>query len=104
RGPKPRRRPRSPARGGERARASRQGLGPLPLTLPYREVKAGLQAQVWYRAAHSDDAAAPEDIEDLRVAEDPIILRAAAQKGAVLYVATGFGQMIERLGHGDYVI
>jgi hypothetical protein len=87
----------------EPAPGSLQGLGPLPLTLPYREVRAGAQAQVWYRAAHSDDAAAPEDIEDLRVAEDPIILRAPAQKGAVLYVATGLGQMIERLGHGDYV-
>ncbi len=88
----------------EPAPAGLQGLGPLPLTLPYREVKASLQAQVWYRAAHSDDAAAPEDIEDLRVAEDPIILRAAAQRGSVFYIATGLGQMIERLGHGDYVI
>jgi hypothetical protein len=80
-----------------------QGLGPLPLTTPYREMKAAAQAQVWYRAAHSDDAAAPEDIEDLRVADDPIILFAAAQKGSVFYISTGFGQMIERLGHGDYV-
>jgi Hypothetical glycosyl hydrolase 6 len=80
-----------------------QGLGPLPLTAPYREVKAAAQAEVWYRAAHSDDAAAPEDIEDLRVAEDPIILLAPAQKGFVFYIATGLGQMIEKLGHGDYV-
>lgn len=81
-----------------------QGLGPLPLTAPYREVKAAAQAEVWYRAAHSDDAAAPEDIEDLRVTEDPIILLAPAQKGFVFYIATGLGQMIEKLGHGDYVI
>jgi hypothetical protein len=87
----------------EPAPAGLQGLGPLPLTAPYREVKAGAQAQVWYRAAHSDDAAAPEDIEDLRVADDPIILRAPAQRGCVFYISTGFGQMIEKLGHGDYV-
>jgi hypothetical protein len=80
-----------------------QGLGPLPLTAPYREVKAAAQAQVWYRAAHSDDAAAPEDIEDLRVAQDPIVLLAAVEKGSVFYISTGFGQMIEKLGHGDYV-
>jgi len=83
--------------------ASLQGLGPLPLTAPYREVKAAAPAQVWYRAAHSDDAAAPEDIEDLRVTEDPVIVLAAAEKGSVFYIATGFGQMIEKLGHGDYV-
>jgi hypothetical protein len=80
-----------------------QGLGPLPLTLPYREVTAAASAQVWYRAAHSDDAAAPEDIEDLRVAEDPIILFSPAQQGSAFYISTGFGQMIEKLGHGDYV-
>jgi Hypothetical glycosyl hydrolase 6 len=83
--------------------ATLQGLGPLPLSAPYREVKAAAQAQVWYRAAHSDDAAAPEDIEDLRVAEDPIILLSPAESGSVFYVSTGFGQMIEKLGHGDYV-
>lgn len=83
--------------------SSLQGLGPLPLTAPYREVKADAQAQVWYRAAHSDDAAAPEDIEDLRLADDPIILLAPAQNGLVFYISTGFGQMIEKLGHGDYV-
>jgi Hypothetical glycosyl hydrolase 6 len=83
--------------------ASLQGLGPLPLTGAYREVKAAAQAQVWYRAAHSDDAAAPEDIEDLRVAEDPIILFSPAQNGSVFYISTGFGQMIQTLGHGDYV-
>jgi Hypothetical glycosyl hydrolase 6 len=85
------------------APASLQGLGPLPLTTPYREMKAAASTQVWYRAAHSDDAAAPEDIEDLRVAEDPIILLSAAQQGSVFYISTGFGQMIENLGHGDYV-
>jgi hypothetical protein len=85
------------------APARLRGLGPLPLTLPYREVTAAASAQVWYRAAHSDDAAAPEDIEDLRVAEDPIILLSPAQKGSVFYISTGFGQMIEKLGHGDYV-
>ena len=85
------------------APASLQGLGPLPLTVPYREMTAAQQAQVWYRAAHSEDAAAPEDIEDLRVAEDPIILLSAAQQGSVFYISTGFGQMIEKLGHGDYV-
>jgi hypothetical protein len=83
--------------------ASLQGLGPLPLTAPYREVKVAAPTQVWYRAAHSDDAAAPEDIEDLRVADDPIIFLATAEKGSVFYIATGFGQMIEKLGHGDYV-
>ena len=83
--------------------ASLQGLGPLPLSVPYREVKAAARTQVWYRAAHSDDAAAPEDIEDLRVAEDPIILFSPAQNGSVFYIATGFGQMIQTLGHGDYV-
>ncbi len=66
-------------------------------------MKAAAEAEVWYRAAHSDDAAAPEDIEDLRVAEDPIILFFPAQNGSVFYVSTGFGQMIQTLGHGDYV-
>ncbi len=80
-----------------------QGLGPLPLSAPYREMKAAAHAQVWYRAAHSDDAAAPEDIEDLRVVEDPIILFAPAGKGTVFYIATGWGQMIEKMGHGDYI-
>ncbi len=83
--------------------ASLQGLGPLPLTAPYREVKAAAETQVWYRAAHSNDAAAPEDIEDLRVAEDPIILFSPAESGSVFYISTGFGQMIQTLGHGDYV-
>ncbi len=83
--------------------ASLQGLGPLPLGAPYREVTAAAQAEVWYRAAHSDDAAAPEDIEDLRVAEDPIMLYVPARNGSVCYISTGFGQMIETLGHGDYV-
>lgn len=80
-----------------------QGLGPLPLALPFRQVTAAASAEVWYRAAHSDDAAAPEDIEDLRVADDPVIVFAAVGKGSVFYIATGFGQMIERTGHGDYV-
>ena len=71
----------------EPAPAGLQGLGPLPLTLPYREVKASLQAQVWYRAAHSDDAAAPEDIEDLRVAEDPIA-SCAPRRGAAAASST----------------
>jgi hypothetical protein len=85
------------------APASLLGLGPLPLTMPFRQVTAAATAQVWYRAAHSDDAAAPEDIEDLRVADDPIIVFAAAGKGSVFYVATGWGQMIEKMGHADYV-
>jgi hypothetical protein len=87
----------------EAAPAALQGLGPLPLTLPFRQVGAAASAQVWYRAAHSDDAAAPEDIEDLRVADDPIIVLATAGKGSVFYIATGWGQMIEKMGHADYV-
>jgi hypothetical protein len=85
------------------APAPLRGFGPLPLTLPFRQVTAAASAQVWYRAAHSDDAAAPEDIEDLRIADDPIILLATAEKGSVFYIATGWGQMIERMGHADYV-
>jgi len=80
-----------------------QGLGPLPLTMPFRQMTAAASAQVWYRAAHSDDAAAPEDIEDLRVADDPLVVLAAAGKGSVFYIATGWGQMIEKMGHPDYV-
>jgi hypothetical protein len=30
-------------------------------------------------------------------------LLSPAQKGSVFYISTGFGQMIEKLGHGDYV-
>jgi hypothetical protein len=88
---------------GQGVPAALQGLGPLPLALPFRQVTAAASAQVWYRAAHSDDAAAPEDIEDLRVADDPIIVLAAAGNGSVFYVATGWGQMIETMGHADYV-
>jgi hypothetical protein len=88
---------------GQGVPAALQGLGPLPLALPFRQITAGASAQVWSRAAHSDDAAAPEDIEDLRVADDPIIVLAAAGNGSVFYVATGWGQMIETMGHPDYV-
>ena len=85
------------------APAALQGLGPLPLSMPFRQVTADASAHVWYRAAHSEDAAAPEDIEDLRVADDPLVVFAAAGKGSVFYVATGWGQMIETMGHADYV-
>ena len=79
-----------------------KGLGPVPLTAPYREVTPGPQAQVWYQDGHSDDAI-PEDIEELTVGQDPIALLATAGKGSVLYVSTGIGQMIEKIGHADYV-
>lgn len=79
-----------------------QGFGPLPLSEPYREMKAGPQAQVWFRDGHSDDAI-PEDIEELKVGQDPIALVAAAGKGSVVYVSTGLGQMIRKMGHADYV-
>lgn len=81
-----------------------QGAGPvLPLTEPFREVKPGRQAQVWYKSAHSDDASAPEDIDELTIGEDPIVLFARAGKGSVFYVATGLGQMIQQIGHVDYI-
>jgi hypothetical protein len=79
-----------------------QGLGPLPLTVPYREVKAGPQAQIWFRDGHSEDAI-PEDIEELTTGQDPIVLMTPAGKGSVVYVSTGLGQMIRKIGHADYV-
>jgi Hypothetical glycosyl hydrolase 6 len=82
--------------------ASLKGTGPLPLTQPYREIKADPRAQVWYRDGHSDDAI-PEDIEELTVGNDPIALFITAGKGSIFYVATALGQMIQKIGHGDYV-
>ena len=37
------------------------------------------------------------------MADDPIVVLAPAEKGLVFYISTGLGQMIEKLGHGDYV-
>jgi hypothetical protein len=79
-----------------------RGFGPLPLTDPYREMKPGPQAQVWFRDGHSEDAI-PEDIEELTVGQDPIVLLTPAGKGSVAYVSSGLGQMIQKMGHGDYV-
>lgn len=79
-----------------------KGYGPIPLTGPYREITPAPQAQVWYRDAHSDDAI-PEDIEELTVGKDPIVLFTRAGEGSVFYVATGLGQMIQKIGHVDYV-
>lgn len=80
-----------------------QGTGPLPLTEPFREVVPSPQVQVWYNCAHSDDASAPEDIDALTIGEYPIVLFAKSGKGSVFYVATGLGQMIQKIGHVDYI-
>jgi hypothetical protein len=82
--------------------AALKGYGPIPLTEPYREISAAPEAQVWYRDAHSDDAI-PEDIEELTVGKDPLVLFRRAGEGSVVYVATGLGQMIQKIGHVDYI-
>jgi hypothetical protein len=84
--------------------AALQGTGPLPLlTQPIREVREGSQAQVWYRGAQSDDMAAPEDIGELKSGPDPIVVFTTAGRGSIFYIATGLGQIIEQLGHVDYL-
>ncbi len=81
-----------------------QGAGPVPLTEPFREVKPGSKVEVWYHSAHSDDASAPEDIEALTIGEHPIVLFGKSGRGSVFYVATGLGQMIQKIGHVDYLM
>jgi hypothetical protein len=60
------------------------------------------QAHVWYGDAHSEDAI-PEDIEQLTVGSDPVVLFTHVGEGSVVYVATGLGQMIQGIGHVDYI-
>jgi hypothetical protein len=79
-----------------------QGCGPIPLTESYRQVTPDPRAQVWYRDAHADDQGV-EDIDELTVGKDPIVLFSEVGAGSVVYVATGLGQMIQKIGHADYL-
>jgi hypothetical protein len=78
------------------------GNGPIPLTEPYRRVTPPPQAQVWFRDGHPEDVGI-EETGEFAVGTDPIVFSIDVGKGAAVYVATGIGQIIGKLGHVDHV-
>jgi hypothetical protein len=78
------------------------GLGPLPLTQAYRKVIAPERAYVWLRNAAAVEIGVPEDLSQVQSGTDPLAFVVPTGDGLIVYVATGLGQVMLELGHGDY--
>ena len=81
-----------------------QQIGPVGLTMPYRRIKAGRNAQVWLYGStqYINSPVSPENQARLEAGKDPVLLIVSAGKGQVAYMATGLGQMAFDIRHPDY--
>lgn len=79
-----------------------RGLGPVPLTLPYRRIKEKDGTHVWLRSARLQEAIRPVESNTAEIGEDPLLLVALAGQGLIIYAATGLGQMYLETGYEDY--